>query len=147
MSRYRTMTKSTGILLLLLLLFSIPSTAGATDIKLSEYDLIGTWEGLVVTTKKDKNRVELSVTAVGGSSSLNYNFHYDPPRSCSLKAMKNELSNNTLKLVFYESNGGYCDGLWRGTMILELVDQNQLKAEIKDSSGRQSGKGELTPKK
>ena len=122
---------STHILLPILLIFSLISIACAADEMPRESAFIGTWNGIITTAEQGKNPVDLTVAAAeGNSSSISYSFHYGPPRSCRLNAVKTAQENNILYLVFDEASGGFCDKLWKGSMSLELFDEKRMGVKI-----------------
>ena len=43
------------------------------------------------------------------------------------------MEKSTLTLVIKETSGGYCDKLWRGTIILKMLDEKYIDVQIEDS--------------
>ena len=139
MMSYKSAKKiSIRMLLPLLLIFSILSFAtivngGGTS---NEPDFIGIWKGVITTEEGKKTPVDLTVKAKNASSSITYSFHYGPPRSCRLDAVKVSQDSTFLSLVFDNTSGGFCDKLFNKEMTMKLLDEQSIDVSIQmpDSS-------------
>ncbi len=125
------MTKvSIDLLLALLLVSSLISSALAADARPSAADFIGSWSG-VITTPQDKNPVDLVVAATEKNrSSISFALSYGAPRSCTLNGVITELENNSLDFVIDEASGGFCDEFWKGSLSLKLRDDKRVDLKL-----------------
>ena len=112
-------------LILALFLTCLASAGGHMP---EESDFIGIWKGNTV-----QGDVLVDLTVVVDNSSTVYNFHYSAPKNCSLTAEKKTFKNSTLTLVIKETSGGQCDKLLNGTIILKMLDETHVDAQIENS--------------
>ncbi|MBE9529835.1 MAG: hypothetical protein IMF00_01070 [Proteobacteria bacterium] len=115
----------------LILALFLTCLACAFDQMPEESDFTGIWKGHTI---QGDIPVDLTVAVCpDNSSTVCYDFHYGAPKSCSLTAEKKKLEKSTLTLVIKETSGGYCDKLWRGTIILKMLDEKYIDVQIEDS--------------
>ena len=115
---------------ILVLSLFLTCPACAFDQMPEESDIIGIWKGHTI---KGDIPVDLTVEVCpDDSSTFCYNFHYGAPKSCTLIAEKKKFANSTLTLVIKDTNGGYCDKLWKGTIMLKMLDEKHVDAQIED---------------
>jgi len=113
----------------LLIMFTYDSVAGSAYKALQKNS---SWAGLTTDSNDEDIKTILKVEESGGN--YNYTLIYKTPRNCRLKAEELMADDNTLKLKFFEANGGFCDKLYKGKITITVKDRKTAKAKVEQKS-------------
>jgi len=135
MIRYITKTRLSIIMtLLMFVIFTLNSVtlAAANDI-LNAEGLAGIWSGVI---KGEDVRADFTITPSKDNNGPDqYSLHYGAPRTCRLEAEELSKSDSDIRLIFNEANGGFCDRLYHGKMVISVDNDDNLSVLITSRSG------------
>lgn len=118
------------ILLTGFLLMSACNSEAGSDYKAIQKN--GSWAG--ITTDNNDEDIKTTLKVEESGDGFSYTLIYATPRKCRLKAEELIGDEDTLKLKFFEANGGFCDKLYKGKMTIIVKDRNTAKAHIEQKS-------------
>lgn len=113
--------------LLMALIFVSPALEASPN-------LSGTWSGIVTDKSGEDIKAVLEVESDKSNNSYQYLLSYKSPRTCRIKAEELSAEKDSLILKFYETNGGFCDKLYKGKMSIIIDSSKQLSVLIESKS-------------
>lgn len=141
--------KISVLLVVVILVFPMNiSYCAAEDKRLDEW-FEGSWCGDIQTASGDRF-VGIEITALTDeANNKDKELKYVDPRACTVKAKHlGPAGGNALRYVITDSNGGFCDNLLQGSLILGKQENGQLSYEITYTDKKSkpaSEKGSLMP--
>jgi len=135
MIRYNSKTRLSIIMtLLMFVIFTLNSVTleAANDI-LNAEGLAGTWSGII---KDEDVRADFTITPSKDNNGPDqYSLHYGAPRTCRLEAEELDKNVSVITLIFNKANGGFCDKLYNGKMVVTVNNDDNLSVLITSKPG------------
>jgi hypothetical protein len=105
-------------------------------------DLPGNWAGSIKTPAGTLLAVNLTIGKLTPGAK-DTRLHFGAPRSCDLNAEYSGMEESKAVFSFTNSDGGYCDYYFPGTLVVSPAGKDQVHFEMNSQDKSRVDAGEL----